>query len=100
MASTIRVNPSTLRSKASELRGMNNRFRTQIQTLRSQEISLNSMWDGEANEAFHREFSKDCTQFDKFYNAIVKYVSSLNEIAAQYEKAERTNQNTANQRRA
>ena len=94
MANTITVTTSTLTKKSGELKGLNDNLKKQITTLREQEKALNSMWDGEANTAFHNAFEKDATQMDNFYNAIEKYVTSLNEIIKAYEAAEKTNLNT------
>jgi WXG100 family type VII secretion target len=99
MAKSITVNAETLKKKASELHGMNTKFKKQVSALRTEEKGLNKMWDGDANDAFHAAFEKDATQMDNFYNAIEKYISSLKEIAAAYEKAERTNTNTATKRK-
>jgi WXG100 family type VII secretion target len=98
MANKITVNTSTLKTKASTLKSLNSRFKNQISNLTSQESSLNSMWDGDANTAFHTAFQKDITQMNNFYNAIEKYVSSLTEIAAKYDSAEQANQNIATTR--
>lgn len=98
MAQTI-VNSSTLKSKAQELKNLNNNLKTQITNLTTQESSLNGMWDGDANTAFHNAFQKDVTQMNNFYNAIEKYVSVLLEIANQYDNAEQSNQNIASTRK-
>lgn len=98
MAQTI-VNSATLKSKASELKNLNNNLKTQISNLTSHESSLNGMWDGDANTAFHNAFQKDVTQMNNFYNAIEKYVTVLQEIAAKYDSAEQANQNIATTRK-
>ncbi|MGN0290470.1 MAG: WXG100 family type VII secretion target [Lachnospiraceae bacterium] len=98
MASTITANMSTIKSKASELRSLNKKLKKQIESLVSTEKTLNSMWDGEANDAFHKAFSKDTTQMNNFYNAIEKYASSLEQIVEAYNKAEKANLNTASKR--
>lgn len=98
MAKSFVVTPSSLRSKASELRNANNSFRAQINQLRSQESSLNSMWDGEANDTFHGAFSRDAQQMENFYNEIQKYAAALEEIARNYERTEAQNRCKAQQR--
>lgn len=98
MANNITVNTSTIRNKAGELKTLNNRFRQQVEQLKTQEASLNTMWDGEANDSFHAEFNKDSIQMNNFYNAIEKYVQSLQEIAEVYEAAERRNVQIAKER--
>lgn len=99
MANSITVNTATLRSKASELKQLNNRFKAQVSNLKSNEQSLNSMWDGDANNAFHAAFSKDAVQMNNFYNAIEKYITSLEQIASKYDNAEKTNQSIASTRK-
>lgn len=99
MANNITVNTATLRTKASELRQQNSQFKAQVDNLNTQESSLNSMWDGDANDAFHTAFQKDITQMNNFYNAIEKYASSLEEIAKQYDSTEQANQSIASTRK-
>ena len=86
MANNIIVNTATIRNKAGELKTLNNRFRQQVEQLKTQEASLNAMWDG------------DAVQMNNFYNAIEKYVQSLQEIAEVYEAAERRNVQIAKER--
>ncbi len=98
MANSIQVTTSQLTEKANELKSLNTKFKTQVAELTAQEKTLNSDWDGEANDAFHKEFEKDITQMNNFYNAIEKYVQSLNEIIKNYEIAESKNLSTATNR--
>lgn len=99
MANTITANTGQIKNKAEELKQLNSNFKKQIGELISTESSLNSMWDGDANDAFHSAFNRDVTQMNNFYNAIEVYVAKLNEIVSTYEKAESTNLNTANTRK-
>jgi WXG100 family type VII secretion target len=98
MSNTIQVTTNTLTTKANELKNLNSQFKKNVETLRTQESSLNSMWEGEAKDAFHSAFTSDATQMDNFYNAIEKYVASLLEIVAKYEAAEKKNLSTAQTR--
>ena len=99
MAHQITVTTTQIKNKANELKSLNSKFKNQINSLRSSESSLNSMWDGEANDAFHKAFNSDMTQLNNFYNAIEQYISKLNQIAQAYDKAEKTNVSTANTRK-
>lgn len=99
MSNSIQVTTATLTNKANELKSLNSRFKTQVENLKSAENALNSMWDGESNDAFHKAFNQDVIQMNNFYNAIEKYVTSLNEIVKQYEKAEKANLSTATTRK-
>lgn len=99
MAKSFTVTPATLKAKSNELKQTNAKFKSQIQQLRTQESSLNQMWDGEANDKFHAAFHKDTVQMDNFYNAIEKYCKSLTDIARKYEQIERKNMATASERK-
>ena len=91
----IVVTASTLKSQAEELRQLNSTFKSTVSDLETTEGQLNSMWEGEANTAFHNAFTQDKTQMSNFYNAIEVYVDALLNIAAKYEQAESTNTETA-----
>ena len=99
MAKSITVTTATVTKKSGELKSLNSNLKKQISSLRTAEKALNSMWEGDANNAFHKAFEKDATQMDNFYNAIEKYISSLDTIVKTYEKAEKTNVSTANKRK-
>ncbi|MBQ7203374.1 MAG: WXG100 family type VII secretion target [Eubacterium sp.] len=96
--SQIRVTASQLRAQAEALRTTNNNFKARVGNLESTEAQLKSMWEGEANDAFHAAFTRDKIQMDNFYNAIMQYATVLDNIATKYENAEATNTNTATTR--
>ena len=94
----IRVTSTQLRSKASELRNLNNQFKSTVSSMTSTESSLMNMWDGEAKAAFHRAYTNDKNQMDAFYQAIENYCRALEENATKYDEMERRNVATANTR--
>ena len=100
MASTVQtvVDSTSIRDKARTLRQYNSTFDSQISSLVGTEQSLNSMWDGEANDKFHEEFIKDKDKMIKFRDLITKYAEALEQIATNYEQAECTNSSTASMR--
>lgn len=87
----ILVTAATVRSRANELSSLNGQLRSRVSELVNQEGILNSMWEGEANNAFHKEFGNDAQQMQKFSEEIERYVQALLNIAAEYEKAEQMN---------
>ena len=93
--SSIMVNTSQLRSKAEELRSQNAHLKSQIQLLDETEQSLNAMWDGDANTAFHNAFQSDKSQFDNFYTAINRYIETLQLTAQRWDEVEQRNADTA-----
>lgn len=84
----IQVTAKQLRAKASELRGLNGQFKSQVGGLESQEQVLAGMWEGEAKNAFHTAFNNDKTQMDNFHNLIEQYCTTLENIATKYEMTE------------
>ena len=94
----IRVTASQVRTTASQLRDYNSNFNSQVSKLQESEASLNSMWDGQANDAFHAAFTSDKEYMTQFYNLINKYCEALDQIATEYENAENVNTDTATKR--
>ena len=94
----FKVTSSVLTTQAGELSELNGRFKSMIEQLVTSEMSLNSMWEGEANDAFHNAFTTDKGTMDEFYNLIIKYIESLNSIATRYSQTEQTNTEIASNR--
>ena len=84
----IRVTASQVRSTAEQLRTFNQNFNNQVNNLVSAEGNLNSMWDGQANDAFHAAFESDKNYMTEFYNLINRHCEALDNIAVEYERAE------------
>ncbi len=91
----FQVTSSELRSKADQLKGLNSRFKSGVDSLQTAEQGLKSMWEGEANDTFHTAFTRDKGQMDQFHQAIERYIEALLIIAAKYEEAEKRNISTA-----
>lgn len=97
--SGFRVNSQELRQKASQLEQLNANFQKKVQELVNSEQNLATMYEGEAQKAFHTAFTNDQQQFNNFYNGIAKYVQALINAAEQYERAEAKNVTTATTRK-
>ncbi len=94
----IRVTASQVRSTSTSLRDYNQSFDSQVKKLQESEASLNSMWEGQAKEAFHAAFEGDKEFMFQFKALVDQYCVALDNIAAEYEKAESTNTETARAR--
>jgi|InofroStandDraft_1065614.scaffolds.fasta_scaffold35817_3 WXG100 family type VII secretion target len=94
----IRVTASQVRSAATSLRDYNQNFSVQVQKLQDSEGSLNSMWEGQAKEAFHIAFTSDKEYMEQFHTLVTKYCEALDNIAIEYENAEKLNTETAKAR--
>lgn len=73
----IRVTAKEVQRTAEQLRTLNQNFSNQVNNLVSAEGNLNSMWDGEANDAFHAAFNSDKEYMTQFYNLLNKYCEAL-----------------------
>ena len=89
--SFFQVTAAELKRKAEQLKGLNSRFKTGVESLQTTEQGLKSMWEGEANDTFHGAFVRDKGQMESFHGVIEKYIEALLIIAAKYEEAENKN---------
>lgn len=80
--------PQQMRTKASQLREMNQNFRTQVGLLTTQEEELVGMWEGSTRDQFDKNYKSDRIQFDAFYQVIEFYAQTLEENATRYANAE------------
>jgi len=92
MANTINVTPEKLRATASAFDGTNN----QIQSLTQQMTQIitglsGNIWTGEAKEAYSSKFTGLQDDINKIHKMISEHVTDLNEIAQEYERAEKSN---------
>ena len=94
MASVF-VSSAQLRTRASELTELNQRFKTQVTSLEEKEGVLKGMYEGDAATTFHNSFIRNKIQMDNFYNCIERYAAVLQEIAARWDQAEAQNQSIA-----
>lgn len=97
--SDILVNAAQLKAKAEELSAQNTQLKAQIDLLNETEMSLNAMWEGDANVAFHNAFQRDRIQMTNFYNAIQQYVQVLQNTAVRYSQTELNNAEIASARK-
>ncbi len=99
MASTeIKVTTATLRSKKSELQGLNKKFNSKLSEMDGTERELTGMWEGDASKAFHKSYTADTKKMDELYKAVLQYCEALDTIIKEYEKAEKKNVSIANKR--
>lgn len=94
----FQVNSTDLHSSSEQLIMLNQKFKTQREELISEELALKSMWEGEANESFHRAFLRDAGQMEAFMQIIDNYAHVMETIAERYDSAEAKNLSVANNR--
>lgn len=89
--SFIQVTAQELRNRASELQGLNSRLKVEIENLVNCQNNLNTMWEGEAKDAFNQTFIRNRGTMDNFKNAIDQYIEALIVVSQRYEEAENRN---------
>lgn len=100
MASKFSVTPRTLRAKADELEGLNRKFKAEVESLRNDNSSLGTKWEGDARNKFNEEFLKDAVKFDQFSKGIDQFIQQLRTDADEYDKVENKNLGIASTRKS
>ena len=100
MAKQFTATPVELRRKADELMQLNGNFNRYIDDLLAQERQLYGMWEGDAHEAFHNALMTDEQKMRSFKRAVDDFSRKLRDIANEYERAERVNENIGRVRTA
>lgn len=94
MTGTIKVTPAKLKSVANAFNSTGNSIKNVTQQMTSIVTALNgSVWSGEAANAYKNKFNQLQDDINKMIKMVNEHVSDLNEMAAEYERAEQ--QNTA-----
>lgn len=96
--SFFQVSSKEIVSSIEQLKQLNTKFKTEKGNIDRNEQELKTMWEGEANEAFHTAYVRDAGQMDAFYNAIENYIGVLGTILERYEMAEQKNLSAASTR--
>ena len=94
----IRVTSAQLKGKADELKNQNSQFKAKVEALVTSEANLSAMWKGDANDAFRNAFNTDKVKWDTFHALIEQYITTLNAIAAEYDRQEAANVSIATKR--
>ncbi len=83
-----KVTSSELRAKAAELNGYISQFSVEMNNLIATENTLATTYEGDAQKAFHNNFTTLQSEMNTFKTVMQDYVTQL-EVAAQgYEAAE------------
>ena len=83
-----KVTSSELTAKAQELSGYIAQFTTEMNNLVNTENTLASTFEGEAQKAFHANFTTLHSEMETFKSVMQDYVTQLNVAAQGYETAE------------
>lgn len=89
------VTAAEMEKKAEEVGALNADLQSKASELTQIVLSLDSIWEGDAHDAFKTAYSKAQTALDKYSAAILKYSNALSEIAVDYDKTEAANTSIA-----
>lgn len=85
------VTSQTVATKAEELDKLNKDMLARASELTALVNSLDSIWEGDAHDAFKTEYEKSKNALANYSAMIAKYSASLSEIASEYAKTEASN---------
>ena len=97
MTETLKVSTDRLRSTASNFQSTGQHIQRMTQSMTNIVNQLSDrVWSGEAADAYKRKFGKLQDDINKMVKMINEHVTDLNQMAAEYERAENTNKNMIN----
>ncbi len=88
---TIKVNSTSMRTKATSFRNVANSIKTFTDEMTKEIGSLKPVWEGEAGEALVKKFEGLADNFEEIYSTIVAYAKFLEQAAEAYDEVEDTN---------
>ncbi len=84
----IRVNTSSLSQTRRELQAKLDKIRKDIANISNDMNTLNSMWDGDAHEAFSRQVDSDISFLRDACNGIQSIINYESTAVTEYDKCE------------
>ena len=83
-----RVNTQEMRGVANAVEQLIADYVRQVKALYQAGSELDSMWDGDANDAFNAQLGQDQPRFESMNRVIGQYVQSLRDSADAYDISE------------
>ena len=88
MSDEIGVNTITLKSEIESIDSELQSIKTDIETMFAEFQTLDSMWDGEASEAFKIQFVQDKASLESFCDTVKSLINSMEFAKGAYDKCE------------
>lgn len=95
MTGNLLVTPEKLISTSQEFSNTGSTVNSITQQMLEIVRSMGGVWSGEANTAYTNKFNSLEDDMTKIYKMITEHVQDLQEMARNYQQAERTNVETA-----
>ncbi len=96
MEGILRVTPEKLISTSEGFRGTGGQIRNLTQNMLDLVKAMNSFWQGEASTAYLTKFQSLSDDMQKMDRMINEHVQDLQDMAKQYQTAEKINIETSN----
>lgn len=92
---TLRADPAKIQATAGSLKTKIGKLRTELEALVSKVESTANYWNGDAAEAYRRDFKEEQPEFDEAIRRLDEHVTDLYNIASVYTGAEQINVNVS-----
>lgn len=91
MEGILKVTPEKLIQTSGEFAATGNQIRNLTGEMMAQVHGMKGIWQGEAASAYGNKFQSLQTDMDRLYRMIQEHVKDLQEMAAEYQRAEAGN---------
>lgn len=91
MEGILKVTPEKLIQTSGEFSTTGNQMKSLTAEMMGQVQGMKGIWQGEAASAYGGRFQSLQTDMDKLYRMVQEHVKDLQEMAAQYQRAESGN---------
>lgn len=88
---TLRADPVKIQATAGNLKTKINKLRTELDALISKVESTANYWNGDAADAYRRDFKEEQPEFDEAIRRLDEHVTDLYNIASVYTGTEQMN---------
>ncbi len=93
---TLEVSAAKLKSVSNDFKSAGNKVKNITDSMLAEIKAINgSVWEGDAATAYKNQFNKLEQDMNQMYKMIQEYDSDLDQIAAQYDKVEKANEQIA-----
>lgn len=96
MEGTLKVTPEKLKSTAREFQSDGDKISNLTTEMMELVTGLNSIWEGGASSAYITKFKGLQDDIQKMINMVKEHVNDLNDMADNYLKIEKENEEAAN----
>lgn len=93
--SSLMISTNAVREKINQLTQLNSEFVNLVNEMSEQVSGLCDMWEGDARDAFLKNYGTSSQQFDAFSKGIQQYCQALAAMAEEHDRNEAANADIA-----